>query len=188
MRRPDPRSGGTMRVVVGGVMKGVWRYRSVVVVGAAWVLAGCVTHKAPVEQVSVEAEPARPIACTPAEARSQLVGHWQSNTRPSGVAGEFRALIVLAADGTMTYDTQLKVGKRIRPGLREAGCWEVANGVITLQTVKSNGEAIDTADPIYQNRYRIEKVEAARLKLKELRSGGQSITARRMQPGFRLPE
>lgn len=169
-------------------MKSVWRYRSAMMAGAAGVLVGCAAHKVPVEQVSVEPEPARPVTCTPAAAGSPMVGSWQSNTRPSGVAGDFRALIVLAADGTMTYDTQLKVGKRIRPGLRESGCWQVAEGVITLQTVKSNGEAIDMADPIYQNRYRIEKVEPARLKMRELRSGGQSITARRMPAGYRLPD
>ena len=167
-------------------MKSVWWYRSVMVTGAALTLAGCVTRKAPVEQVSVESEKPRPVACSPAAAGSPLVGTWLSNTRPRGVAGDFRALIVLAPDGNMTYETQLKVGKRIRPGLREAGCWQVADGVMTLQTVKSNGELIDADDPIYQNRYRVEKTEPARLTLRELRSGGQSVTARRMQPGYRL--
>lgn len=176
-----------MRVRFEGVMKSVWRYRGFVVAGAALALTGCVTHKVPVEQVSVAPEAPRPVVCSPAQAGSQLVGTWQSNTRPRGVAGDFSALIVLGADGSMAYDTQLKVGKRIRPGLREAGCWQVADGVITLQTVKSNGEPIDIDDPIYQNRYRIEKTEPARLTLRELRSGGQSITARRMQPGYRLP-
>ena len=176
-----------MRVCFEGVMKSVWRYRGVVVAGSVLALAGCVTPKAPVEQVSVAPEAPRPIVCAPAEPGSQLVGTWQSNTRPRGVADVFSALIVLAADGSMAYDTQLKVGKRIRPGLREAGCWQTANGVITLQTIKSNGELIDIDDPIYQNRYQIEKTEPTRLTLRELRSGGQSITARRMQPGYRLP-
>lgn len=169
-------------------MNSVWWYRGVVVTGAAWLLVGCISHKAPVEQLSVEPDTPRPMACSPAEAGSQLVGYWQSNTRPKGVAGDFRELYVLKADGVMTYDTQLKVGKRIRPGLRETGCWHVADGVMTLQTVKSYGEAIDTTDPIYQNRYRVEKVEPAGLKLRELRSGGQSFTAKRMKSGYRLPD
>lgn len=168
-------------------MKSVWWYRCVGVAGVALTLAGCVMPKAPVEQVSVAPEAARPVACSPAEAGSRLIGTWQSNTRPRGVAGDFRALIVLAADGSMAYETQLRIGKRIRPGLREAGCWTLADGVITLQTLKSNGEPVDIDDPIYQNRYRVEKTEPTRLTLRELRSGGQSITARRMQPGYRLP-
>jgi len=167
-------------------MKRVWWYRSMVAAGAALTLAGCATRKVPVEQVSVDPEKPRPVVCSPAEAGSKLIGTWQSNTRPRGVAGDFRALIVLSADGAMTYETQLKVGKRIRPGLRESGCWQVVDGVMTLQTVKSNGELIDAEDPIYQNRYRVEKAEPSRLTLRELRSGGQSITARRMQPGYRL--
>lgn len=167
-------------------MKSVWWYRNAVVAGAALTLVGCAMRNAPVEQVSVEADKPRPVVCTRAEAGSPLVGTWQSNTRPRGVAGDFRALIVLGQDGGMTYETQLRVGKRIRPGLREAGCWQVADGVMTLQTVKSNGEPVDVDDPIYQNRYRIEKTEPSRLTLRELRSGGQSITVRRMQPGYRL--
>jgi hypothetical protein len=170
------------------VMNKAWWYRGFVVSGATSLLVGCSTQHAPVEQVSVETPPPRPVACSPAPAGSPLIGRWLSNTRPSGVGGDFRALVALEADGTMTYDTQLKVGKRIRPGLREAGCWEVASGVLTLQTVKSNGEAIDMSDPIYQNRYRIEKTEPTRLKLREMRTGGQSITARRMPTSYRLPD
>ncbi|MVW78326.1 hypothetical protein [Bordetella sp. 02P26C-1] len=165
-----------------------WWYRGFVVSGAASLLLGCSTQHAPVEQVAVETTPPRPVSCSPAPAGSALIGRWLSNTRPSGVAGDFRALIVLEANGTMTYDTQLKVGKRIRPGLREAGCWELVDGVLTLQTVKSNGEAIDTSDPIYRNQYRVEKVESTRLELHEVRKGGQSITARRMPASYRLPD
>ncbi|MCD0506204.1 hypothetical protein, partial [Bordetella petrii] len=131
--------------------------------------------------------PPAAVACAPAQSGSQLVGNWQSSTRPRGVAGDFKALVALAADGTMSYDTQLKIGKRTRPGLRESGCWELKSGVLTLQTVRSNGEPVDTADPIYQNRYRVEKISGTMLTLRELRSGGQAITARRMPPGYRLP-
>ncbi|CAM4042808.1 hypothetical protein [Bordetella tumulicola] len=170
-------------------MKSVWWYRGLAVSGAALILAGCAVRKSvPIEQALAEPAGMVAVKCQPAEAGSKLIGTWQSNTRPRGVAGDFRALIVLAADGSMAYDSQVKVGKRIRPGLREAGCWQMADGVLTLQTTKSYGEPVDTEDPIYQNRYRLEKAEPARLTLRELRSGGQVITARRMQPGYRLPD
>lgn len=186
MRRPSPRCGGMMRRHVEDVMKRVWWNRSVVVAGAAWILAGCVIHKAPVENVSVEPDPPKPVACSPAEAGSLLVGDWLSTSKPKGIAGDFRALYVLRADGVMLYETQVKVGKRIRPGLRESGCWKVEDGVMILQTLGSNGESVDSSDPIYQNRYRVEKVESARFVWRELRSGGQSVTARRMKAGYKL--
>lgn len=160
--------------------------RCVVLAGAAWVLAGCVMHKAPVEEVSVEPDQAKPVACSPAPEGSPLTGTWLSTTRPHGVVGDFRALVVLSADGAMSYETQLKVGRRIRPGLRETGCWQVDEGVLTLQTKKSNGEWVDATDAIYQNRYRVEKAASARLTLRELKRDGQLVTARRVQPGYRL--
>src|SRR5690606_21719473 len=170
------------------VMNKVLWFRRIGAVGAALILAGCAARKtgqAPSPAAPAAAPPQ--VACTPAEPGSRMVGTWQSNTRPRGVSGEFSALYTLAADGTMTYTTQLKIGKRIRPGLREAGCWQLAEGVLTLQTTRSNGEAVDTADPIYQNRYRVEKADDKRLTLRELRAGGQVVTARRMPPGYHLP-
>ena len=86
-----------------------------------------------------------------------MVGTWLSNSKPRDVSGEFRALTVLSADGTMSYETQLKIGRKTRPALRETGCWSVADGVYTMQTTKSNGEPVDTKDPIYLNRYRVER-------------------------------
>lgn len=157
--------------------------------GVAMFLAGCAVRKPAQPAVKPSAAPAAPavMACKPAGTDSRLVGVWQSNTRPRGVAGEFTALISLAADGTMGYTTQLKIGKRIRPGLRESGCWQFADGVLAIQTTKSNGELVDVADPIYQNSYRVEKIESNRLSLREMRTGGQVITARRMPAGYRLP-
>src|SRR3546814_6788854 len=116
----------------------LWWHR-IGAVGAALILAGCAARKtaqAPAPAVSAAAPPA--VVCTPTEPGSRLVGTWQSNTRPRGVAGEFSALIALGADGTMAYTTQLKIGKRIRPGLREAGSWQLAGGVVTLQTTRPN--------------------------------------------------
>ena len=59
----------------------------------------------------------------------------------------------------MSYESQLKVGKRIRPALRETGCWTYTNGIYTMQTTRSNGEPVDIEDPIYRNRYRVERVD-----------------------------
>ncbi|CFW37295.1 putative lipoprotein [Bordetella pertussis] len=53
--------------------------------------------------------------------------------------------------------------------------------------MQSNGEPVDASDPIYQNRYRVEKVDSGKLTLRELKRNGQAVTARRMQPGYRLP-
>lgn len=63
----------------------------------------------------------------------------------------------------------------------------MADGVYTMRTTVSNGEIVDFDDPIYLNRYRVEKVEQAKLTLRELKSGGQVVTARRMPQGYRLP-
>ncbi|MNV91106.1 hypothetical protein D3C71_1855640 [compost metagenome] len=55
-----------------------------------------------------------------------------------------------------------------------------------MQTTKSAGEPVDANDPIYLNRYRVEKVEQAKLTLRELKSSGFVLTARRMPTGYRL--
>ena len=87
----------------------------------------------------------------------------------------------------MAYETLLKIGRKTRPALRETGCWTVADGIYTMRTTKSAGELVDANDPIYLNRYRVEKVEKTKLTLRELKTGGQVVTARRMPPGYRLP-
>jgi hypothetical protein len=116
-----------------------------------------------------------------------MIGTWLSNSRPRDVSGDLQSLIVLSADGTMAYESLLKIGRKTRPALRETGCWTVVDGIYTMQTTKSAGEPVDAKDPIYLNRYRVEKVEQARLTLRELKSGGQVVTARRMPAGYRLP-
>ena len=85
-----------------------------------------------------------------------MVGTWYSSSKPRGVSGDFQSLTVLRADGTMAYETQLKIGRKTRPALRESGCWTVADGVYTMRTTVSNGEIVDFDDPIYLNRYRVE--------------------------------
>ncbi|EXF88653.1 putative exported protein [Bordetella holmesii 30539] len=155
------------------------------IVGGA--LAGCAAKKPSSAETPAQAPAPKQVACTPAEAGSQMVGTWYSVSRPRGFGGDLQTLTILAADGSMTYETQLKVGKRIRPALRESGCWTVANGIYTLQTTKSNGEPVDADDPIYQTRYQVQSVDQTRLMLRELKNGGQQLTARRMPAGYRLP-
>lgn len=88
----------------------------------------------------------------------------------------------------MGFESQLKIGKKMRPALRESGCWTFADGIYTLQTLKSYGDDVDSSDPIYKNTYRVEKVDAQRLVLREMRQGGQVITARKMPDGYRMPD
>jgi hypothetical protein len=155
---------------------------------AALALAGCASRKPPppVVEAAPPPPPAR-IACAPTRADDPMIGTWYSASHQKGYAGDFQTLTVLSPDGTMTYETQLKVGRKTRPALRESGCWNVADGVYTMQTITSNGEDVDTSDPIYTNRYRVEKIEKGKLVLREIKGGGQAMTAQRMQAGYRLP-
>lgn len=116
-----------------------------------------------------------------------MVGKWYSTSTPRGVGGQMHTLITLRADGTMVYDTQLKIGKRMRPGLRETGCWTYGKAVLELRTLRSNGDDIDANDPIYQNRWRVESVNATRFVARDQRSLTQSLTARKMPDSFKLP-
>ena len=116
-----------------------------------------------------------------------MVGTWFASYTPKGVGGQLQTLTVLRADGTMSYETQLKIGKRMRPGLRESGCWRTADGVYVMQTLKSTGEEVDFNDPIYTNRYRIEKVDATTLTVREEGAGVQRHSAKKMPAGFKLP-
>ncbi|MBR8654460.1 hypothetical protein KDH83_14250 [Achromobacter sp. Marseille-Q0513] len=155
--------------------------------GVALILAGCVARKpAAITEAKPEGPP-KPPACVPVKSGDPMVGTWYSSSKPRGVSGDFQSLTVLRADGSMAYETQLKIGRKTRPALRESGCWTVADGVYTMRTTVSNGEIVDFDDPIYLNRYRVEKVEQAKLTLRELKSGGQVVTARRMPQGYRLP-
>ena len=153
--------------------------------GVALILAGCAAGKpAAITEAKPEDRPSRRPACP-----SRAVIRWSApgiRVPPRGVSGDFQSLTVLRADGTMAYETQLKIGRKTRPALRESGCWTVADGVYTMRTTVSNGEIVDFDDPIYLNRYRVEKVEQAKLTLRELKSGGH-----RDRPphaaGYRLP-
>lgn len=99
-----------------------------------------------------------------------------------------QTLTRLKADGTMRFESQLKIGKKMRPALQESGCWTFADGIYTLQTLKSYGDDVDVNDPIYKNTYRVEKMDAKGMVLRDMRQGGQTITARKMPDGYRLPD
>lgn len=161
--------------------------RTAGLVCAGLILAGCAARKTASITEAQPEPPAKPMVCTPARPGDPMIGTWYSTSRPRGVSGDFQALTVLSADGTMRYETQLKIGRRTRPALRESGCWSVADGIYTQQTTQSNGEPVDGSDPIYRNRYRIEKLDQKQVTLRELKQGGQVVVARRMQPGYRLP-
>lgn len=161
--------------------------RSAGIACAVLILAGCAARKPAVITEAQPAEPPSPVACVPAQSGDPMIGTWLSNTRPRDVSGDLQSLIVLSADGTMAFESLLKIGRKARPALRETGCWTVADGIYTMQTTKSAGEPVDANDPIYLNRYRVEKVEKAKLTLRELKTGGQIVTARRMPTGYRLP-
>ncbi len=161
--------------------------RSAGIACAVLILAGCAARKPATISEAQPAEPPKPVACVPAKAGDPMIGTWLSNSRPRDVSGDLQSLLVLSADGTMAYESLLKIGRKTRPALRETGCWSVADGIYTMQTTKSAGELVDANDPIYLNRYRVEKLEKAKLTMRELKNGGQVMTARRMPAGYRLP-
>jgi hypothetical protein len=146
---------------------------------AAVVLTGCTTPPPPPAP-----KPVTPT-CKAAAADDALLGNWLSVRKQKGVAGELRTLFTLHPDGTMAYTEQLKRGKHPSQGLAEAGCWQRDNQTLTLQTLKSNGEPVDTADPIYTNRYTI--VDSGRQSFTLRDADGALIKAKRMSPGYRLP-
>ncbi|WP_313625594.1 hypothetical protein [Achromobacter sp.] len=160
--------------------------RSAGVACAILILAGCAARKPAAITEGKPAEAAKPVACEPAKAGDPMIGTWLSNSRPKDVAGDMQSLIVLSADGTMSYESLLKIGRKTRPALRETGCWSVADGIYTMRTTQSAGEPVDANDPIYLNRYRVEKVDKTKFALRELKTGGMQLTARRMPTGYRL--
>ena len=149
------------------------------------VLAGCARNNPP---AAAEAPPQPPaVVCVPAQPGDPMIGTWYSTSRPKGVAGDYRSLKVFSPDGHMSYTTQLRFGRRVRPALDEKGCWQVVDGVLTMQTTSSHGEDVDTTDPIYTNRYRVEKKSHGQLTLRSL-GDGRTLVERRMPAGYQLPD
>jgi hypothetical protein len=107
-----------------------------------------------------------------------------SVSNQKGIVGTLRTLYTLNADGTMVYVEQVKRPGKPSQGLHESGCWHREGSELVLRTVLSNGSPVDTADPIYVNRYLIREAGQARLSL-QAQTG--PVSARRMSPGYRLP-
>jgi hypothetical protein len=172
----------TISVVYEGFMSSVFS-RFAGVACAAFILAGCATKKEAPSSASQPASPSQPVACAPSAGADALEGTWYSVSTPRGMAGTQQTLLVLAPDGKMRYQTQLKIRNKSRPGLEEVGCWSFANGLYTMQTRESNGEPVDVSDPIYTNRYKVESVNRTTLVLRDVKAG-EVLKARKMPPGY----
>src|SRR5690606_12279535 len=96
-----------------------------------------------------------------------------------------RTLVSLRADGTMSYDEQLTRPRKAPQGLSETGCWQRDGQALVLRTVESNGSPVDLEDPIYINRYTLNRETPERITLTG--SDGVKLEARRMPPDYRLP-
>lgn len=145
------------------------------------VLAGCVSRP---EAPKAPPAPAVAAACVAVPAGDPFIGTWLAVRKYKGLAGELLVLMALRADGTMSYDEQLKRGKTPARGLSETGCWHHDATTLALQTTLSNGMPIELDDPIYSNKYTIRSKSAKTLVL--LGSEGE-IKARRMPDNYRLP-
>ncbi|MDN5842758.1 MAG: hypothetical protein L0H54_04830 [Alcaligenaceae bacterium] len=145
---------------------------------ALW-LTACTTPPKSAQQA------ASPPACKAVGGDDALVGNWLSVDSRKGVAGSLRTLYTLNLDGTMTYVEQLKRPGKPSQGLHESGCWHRDGKLLVLQTRASHGVPVDVADPIYTNRYRIDRVSATDLRMQAPQ--GVAVRARRMSPGYRLP-
>ncbi|WP_322995615.1 hypothetical protein [Castellaniella sp.] len=148
---------------------------------ALGILAAC----APLQPASSpDATAQTPPACVPAAAGDALVGNWLSVSTQKGVAGSVRTLYTLNPDGTMSYVEQVKRPRTPSQGLEESGCWSRQGADLLLRTLQSNGLPVSLDDPIYTNRYRVDRADANALRLQ----GPQGrVQAKRMSPGYRLP-
>jgi hypothetical protein len=163
--------------------------RFISMTSVAILVAGCAIKKPVPRNLPEPPKVAAPqgMVCTPVQPDNPLIGTWYSLSTPRGVSGHLQALTTLSPDGTSKYETQLKIGNRVRPALRETGCWSFQDNVYTVQTVRSNGELVDTTDPIYRNSFRVEKVDGVKLVVRDTHPGGQTVSARKVGPSFRLP-
>lgn len=144
---------------------------------AFWLTACTTPPKAPEQAAQLP-------ACEAVGGDEVLVGNWLSVDSRKGVAGSLRTLYTLNPDGTMAYVEQLKRPGKPSQGLHESGCWQRDGDDLVLHTRASNGVPVDVADPIYTNRYRVDRVGATDLRMQ----GPQgAVRARRMSPGYRLP-
>ena len=151
--------------------------------GILGVLSACTSTPQP-----PAATPVAPVepACE-RQHESRLVGNWYMSRKLSGVAGEMQTLLTLQADGKMRQQTRVKSGRNIRSELRETGCWSSAEGKLTTHVTRSNGELVDVGDPIYRTIYRVDKVDARRLTIREDKPGSRPVTGERKPDQYRLP-
>ena len=154
--------------------------RLLFVSGTLAVLSACTSPTQPdAVKPSVPVEP----ICE-RQSDSRLVGNWYMTRKLSGVAGEMQTL---QADGKMRQQTRVKSGRNIRSELRETGCWSSADGRLTTRVTRSNGELVDVDDPIYRTIYRVEKIDARRLTLREDKPSARPFTGERKPDSYRLP-
>lgn len=156
--------------------------RAAVCLAVGVVAAGCAVKSnkpaAPSAAVPVQ------VQCQAAKAGDATVGNWYGVRTQRGVAGQLHVLIRLKADGTMSYEEQLKRGKKPSQNLGETGCWQHEQQTLVLRTLRSNGEKVESDDPIYSNRYTVSSQTQQALVL----NGHQGqLRARRMPDNYRLP-
>lgn len=151
--------------------------------GALAALFACTSN--PPSKPTIPDVPQEPACERPTD--TALVGNWYLARKLGGVAGEMQTLLTLHVDGKMRQQTRVKSGRNIRSELRETGCWSAADGKLTTRVIRSNGELVDFDDPIYRTTYRVEKVDARRLTIREDRSGARSVTGERKPDQYRLP-
>ena len=157
--------------------------RGVVAVAAAMVAAGCAVKPEKAPSPPVPRAPAS-LQCQAARAGDEAIGNWYGTRSQRGVAGTLHVLIHLRADGTMSYDEQLKRGKKPGQALGETGCWHRDQQGLVLQTAKSNGEPVELSDPIYKNHYTV-RYQPPQTMVFDGRDG--RLKARRMPENYRLP-
>jgi uncharacterized protein (DUF736 family) len=153
---------------------------------ATLALAGCVTMptETPTAQPTTPVE-TRPVACTPASPEDPVIGNWLSKRNEKGIQGELRTLVTLQANGQMLYTEQVKRPRQPSQGLSEAGCWVRDGQAVVLQTLESNGLAVEPDDPLFTNRFVIERQQGKRLVVRS--ETGTRYSLEQVSPGYRLP-
>lgn len=149
-------------------------------------LAGCNTIPTATQtnQASTTLE-TRSVACTPANAEDPVIGNWLSKRQEKGIQGELRTLVTLQANGQMQYTEQVKRPRQPSQGLSEAGCWVRDGQSLVLHTRESNGVAVEEDDPLFTNRFVIERHQGKRLVVRA--ETGARYTLEQVSPGYRLP-
>lgn len=159
--------------------------RMAVCASAGLLVAGCaITHPQKPPHRQAAHHPATSVRCQPAQPGDAAIGNWYGVRSQRGVAGKMHVLIHLRADGTMSYEEELKRGKRPSQALNETGCWRRDKQGLVLRTTMSNGDPVELADPIYTNRYAVRSQSRQHM---ELNGPFGPLGVRRMPGDYRLP-